>query len=52
MDNRIYQNVFEANKKWVKQKKSENADFVINLAKEQHPDFLFIGCSDSMVHAN
>ncbi|MFR9166242.1 MAG: carbonic anhydrase [Dysgonomonas sp.] len=52
MDRDLYKNIFEANKKWVTEKKTENADFFHHLAKEQNPDYLFIGCSDSRVHAN
>ncbi len=46
-----YQNIFEKNKKWAAEKKSENAEFFTNLAKGQDPDFLYIGCSDSRVSA-
>lgn len=47
-----YKEVFAANKKWVEQKKEENPDFFSHLAKEQNPEYLYIGCSDSRVHAN
>lgn len=30
----------------------ENPDFFSHLANEQNPDYLYIGCSDSRVHAN
>ncbi|MFT4072502.1 MAG: carbonic anhydrase [Dysgonamonadaceae bacterium] len=48
----LYQNIFEANKAWVEAKTKDNANFFEHLAKEQNPDFLYIGCSDSRVHAN
>ena len=51
-DDHRYSKVFENNKKWVEHKKAQDADFFTNLAKEQSPDFLFIGCSDSRVPAN
>jgi len=47
-----YKEIFAANKKWVEQKKIENPDFFSHLAKEQNPEYLYIGCSDSRVHAN
>lgn len=47
-----YQEIFVANKKWVQKKNEENPDFFAHLAKEQNPDYLYIGCSDSRVHAN
>lgn len=47
-----YQKIFVENKKWVEKKNKENPDFFAHLAKEQNPDYLYIGCSDSRVHAN
>ncbi|MDU1890704.1 MAG: carbonic anhydrase [Dysgonomonas sp.] len=47
-----YQEIFESNKKWVARKTNENPDFFKHLAKEQNPDYLYIGCSDSRVPAN
>jgi carbonic anhydrase len=49
---KIYQQVFENNKKWVESKISQDADFFEKLAKDQNPDFLYIGCADSRVPAN
>ncbi len=49
---KLYKQIFEANKKWAKERKKEDPDFFEHLAKEQNPDFLYIGCSDSRVHAN
>jgi carbonic anhydrase len=48
----MYDKVFENNRKWVEEMSAKDADFFSNLAKEQNPDFLFIGCSDSRVPAN
>lgn len=48
----IYREVFENNRKWVAEMASKDDHFFENLAKEQHPDFLYIGCSDSRVPAN
>lgn len=47
-----YRKIFEANRKWVEKMNSENPDFFAHLAKEQNPEYLYIGCSDSRVHAN
>ena len=44
-----YKVIFENNKKWVERKLGEDADFFKNLAKEQNPEYLYIGCSDSRV---
>jgi len=49
---RIYDEVFENNRRWVKEMSAKDSDFFANLAKAQNPDFLFIGCSDSRVPAN
>lgn len=40
-----------ANKAWIKEKLELKPDFFESLAKEQKPDFLWIGCSDSRVPA-
>jgi len=47
-----YDEIFERNRKWAAIKKIEEPTFFENLAKQQNPDFLFIGCSDSRVPAN
>lgn len=52
IEDSLYNNIFEANKKWVENKLKEDPEFFHQLSDEQHPDFLYIGCSDSRVHAN
>lgn len=52
MGEKLYQNIFEANRKWVEKMKSQDANFFTHLAKDQNPEYLYIGCSDSRVHAN
>jgi len=47
-----YEQLFENNKKWVASMKAKDADFFEKLAKDQTPEFLYIGCSDSRVPAN
>lgn len=48
----LYKEVFERNKKWVAERTEEDPTFFEKLSREQHPEFLFIGCSDSRVPAN
>ncbi len=47
-----YQQLFENNANWVTQMNQEDPEFFSKLANNQHPDFLWIGCSDSRVPAN
>jgi carbonic anhydrase len=46
-----YEQLFENNRKWVASKLATNQSFFDQIAKEQHPDYLYIGCSDSRVTA-
>lgn len=43
--------VFKNNEKWIKSKLSLDKNYFTNLASGQHPEFLYIGCSDSRVTA-
>ncbi len=52
MPSPLYQKVFENNRQWVAAMRERDPDFFEKLSKEQNPDFLFIGCSDSRVPAN
>jgi carbonic anhydrase len=47
-----YQEIFENNRLWVEKKSASDKDFLKKLSKDQDPDFLYIGCSDSRVPAN
>jgi carbonic anhydrase len=47
-----YDQLFENNKKWIAEMTATDADFFEKLAKDQAPDYLYIGCSDSRVSAN
>ena len=44
--------LFENNKKWAEQTIKMRPGFFKNLALQQAPDYLWIGCSDSRVPAN
>jgi carbonic anhydrase len=46
-----YEKIFENNRRWVARKKESDSHFFEKLAKDQNPDFLYIGCSDSRVTA-
>ena len=52
MTDELYRRVFERNQAWVKEKRAADPDFFARLAREQKPDFLYIGCADSRVPAN
>ncbi len=43
------ESIFKNNKKWITQKLNNNPDYFKTLAKDQSPEILFIGCSDSRV---
>lgn len=47
-----YEQIFENNRKWVASKQEADADFLQKLSKDQTPEYLYIGCSDSRVPAN
>jgi len=46
-----FDKIFENNKKWIAEKLSVNENYFSELSKSQHPEFLYIGCSDSRVTA-
>lgn len=46
-----YQRLLLANKAWVKEKTSLKPNYFKELAIDQRPDYLWIGCSDSRVPA-
>lgn len=47
-----YEQIFENNRAWVASKLKDDAAFFEKLARDQEPDYLYIGCSDSRVPAN
>ncbi|NLD14983.1 MAG: carbonate dehydratase [Gammaproteobacteria bacterium] len=44
--------LFENNVRWAKSIKEEDPEFFQKLAKQQEPEYLWIGCSDARVPAN
>ncbi len=46
------EHLFEKNKDWADQIKKEDPNFFSQLSKQQTPEYLWIGCSDSRVPAN
>lgn len=45
-------NLFERNKRWADKVRAAQPDFFVNLSRQQKPEYLWIGCSDSRVPAN
>lgn len=46
-----FEKIFKNNEEWVAQKLNVDPDYFKNLAQGQHPEYLYIGCSDSRVTA-
>lgn len=46
------QQLFDNNARWAKSIKEEDPTFFEKLAKQQEPEYLWIGCSDARVPAN
>ncbi len=46
------QHLFDMNRAWADEIKKSNPDFFSQLSKQQAPEYLWIGCSDSRVPAN
>jgi carbonic anhydrase len=44
--------LFDKNKQWADSINKKHPDFFAQLAKQQKPDYLWIGCADSRVPAN
>ena len=51
-DNKSIQDLIENNRKWAQEISEKDPDFFPTLAKQQSPEYLWIGCSDSRVPAN
>ncbi len=49
---RVLKKLFDKNKEWAEDIKETNPHFFEELSKEQTPEYLWIGCSDSRVPEN
>lgn len=49
---RVLGEIFDNNKRWASDIKARDPEFFHKLAKQQNPEYLWIGCSDSRVPAN
>jgi carbonic anhydrase len=49
---RYLRHLFEHNWRWAEQVRSQDPEFFANLSRQQSPEYLWIGCSDSRVPAN
>ena len=47
-----FERIFVRNREWAERVKRTDPDFFLNLAQQQAPEFLWIGCADSRVPAN
>ncbi len=47
-----YEQIFQNNRLWAEEQVRADPEFFNRLSREQRPDFLYIGCSDSRVPAN
>jgi len=48
----VLPHLFENNRRWAERISEERPDFFASLARQQSPDYLWIGCADSRVPAN
>lgn len=46
------QNLFENNRRWAEEMRARDPEFFPTLSRQQSPNYLWIGCSDSRVPAN
>jgi carbonic anhydrase len=49
---RTLSHLFESNKAWADRIRQQDPDFFLKLSRQQSPEYLWIGCSDSRVPAN
>ena len=49
---RLLRQLFDNNRAWASQHTREDPEFFARLARQQAPEYLWIGCSDSRVPAN
>ena len=44
--------LFEQNRRWAQSMRTQDPEFFNKLSRQQAPEYLWIGCSDSRVPAN
>lgn len=49
---RVLHHLFEKNRNWAQSIEALDPEFFLKLSRQQSPDYLWIGCSDSRVPAN
>ncbi len=49
---KVLNKIFDNNKKWAEKIKKTDPEFFSKLSKQQNPEYLWIGCSDSRVPAS
>lgn len=49
---RTLKHIFDNNKQWAETICEQDPEFFVKLSRQQSPDYLWIGCSDSRVPAN
>jgi len=49
---RTLKDLFDNNRKWAEKIKESDPDFFAKLSRQQDPEYLWIGCSDSRVPSN
>ncbi|MGE3841769.1 MAG: carbonic anhydrase, partial [Vicinamibacterales bacterium] len=49
---RVLGHLFDNNREWAADMTRHEPDFFLRLSRQQAPEFLWIGCSDSRVPAN
>ena len=49
---KILKKLFDNNREWARKIKETDPDFFIKLSRQQNPEYLWIGCSDSRVPSN
>jgi carbonic anhydrase len=49
---RTLKHIFDNNKNWAESIREQDPEFFLKLSRQQSPEYLWIGCSDSRVPAN
>ena len=47
-----YEQIFENNRRWVTERTNADPNYFAELAKDQNPNFLYVGCADSRISAS